>query len=319
MKNFASANKYLSTAFALAALVAAGAVPASAQSRDHTGSMMPFYYDETGGQKTGAWSKEEEGAEPPTSRRRCPRGRSICMRANARLITAPGCTETPGRFGIRSQRQRSSCPYRGRGRDRLAWSRPPLSPIETTAVSFSVSCSLSLGVIGPHPHLSPRRHRAAVAGPSGLSRDSSTRRRENVEQDNNRARRRNRSRHRRHGIGRDRASAPCQSGDLSYGGHHRHRQYGWHHHHRLLPAVRWPLLQHRLSAVRSSLQARIRHLVTSAVGWGGAFAKRILSDDDRAIVIVRAGGRSSNPRRFGVSSSRIRGRGDYWMLRLRGA
>jgi len=61
MKNFASANKYLSTAFALAALVAAGAGPASAQSRDHTGSMMPFYYDETGGQRTGAWSKEEEG------------------------------------------------------------------------------------------------------------------------------------------------------------------------------------------------------------------------------------------------------------------
>ena len=60
MKNFASANKYLSAAFALAAIVAAGAGPASAQSRDHTGSMMPFYYDETGGQRTGAWSKEEE-------------------------------------------------------------------------------------------------------------------------------------------------------------------------------------------------------------------------------------------------------------------
>jgi hypothetical protein len=60
MKNFASANKYLSAAFAFAAIVAAGTVPASAQSRDHTGSMMPFYYDETGAQKTGAWSKEEE-------------------------------------------------------------------------------------------------------------------------------------------------------------------------------------------------------------------------------------------------------------------
>jgi fatty acid desaturase len=60
MKNFASANRYLSAAFALAAIVAAGAVPASAQSRDHTGSMMPFYYDETGAQKTGAWSREEE-------------------------------------------------------------------------------------------------------------------------------------------------------------------------------------------------------------------------------------------------------------------
>jgi hypothetical protein len=60
MKNFASASKYASAAFAFAAMVAAGAVPASAQSRDHTGSMMPFYYDETGAQKTGAWSKEEE-------------------------------------------------------------------------------------------------------------------------------------------------------------------------------------------------------------------------------------------------------------------
>jgi hypothetical protein len=62
MKNFASANTYLSVAFALAAIVAAGAVPASAQSRDHTGSMMPFYYDATGSQKAGSWSAEEEGA-----------------------------------------------------------------------------------------------------------------------------------------------------------------------------------------------------------------------------------------------------------------
>jgi hypothetical protein len=72
MKNFASANKYLSVAFALAAIVAAGAVPASAQSRDHTGRMMPFYYDATGGQKAGSWSAEEEAgtankqaAQPP--------------------------------------------------------------------------------------------------------------------------------------------------------------------------------------------------------------------------------------------------------------
>ena len=60
MKNLASANKYLSVAVALAAIVAAGAVPASAQSRDHTGSMMPFYYDAAGGQKTGSWSAAEE-------------------------------------------------------------------------------------------------------------------------------------------------------------------------------------------------------------------------------------------------------------------
>lgn len=60
MKKFISANTYLSAALALAAIVAAGTVPASAQSRDHTGSMMPFYYDETGAQKAGSWSKEEE-------------------------------------------------------------------------------------------------------------------------------------------------------------------------------------------------------------------------------------------------------------------
>jgi hypothetical protein len=60
MKNFASASKYLSAAFVLVAIAAAGTVPASAQSRDHTGSMMPFYYDATGAQKTGSWSAEEE-------------------------------------------------------------------------------------------------------------------------------------------------------------------------------------------------------------------------------------------------------------------
>jgi hypothetical protein len=60
MKNFASANTYLSAALALAAIVAAGAVPASAQSRDHTGSMMPFYYEGTGEQKAGSWAAEEK-------------------------------------------------------------------------------------------------------------------------------------------------------------------------------------------------------------------------------------------------------------------
>jgi hypothetical protein len=60
MKKFASANTCLSAALALAAIVAAGAVPASAQSRDHTGSMMPFYYEGTGEQKTGAWAAEEK-------------------------------------------------------------------------------------------------------------------------------------------------------------------------------------------------------------------------------------------------------------------
>jgi hypothetical protein len=63
MKNFATANKYLSVAFALVAIAAAGTVPASAQTRDHTGSMMPYYYDATGAQKTGSWGPEG-GATP---------------------------------------------------------------------------------------------------------------------------------------------------------------------------------------------------------------------------------------------------------------
>jgi hypothetical protein len=65
MKSFASANKYLSGAFALVAIVAGGTMPASAQSRDHTGSMMPFYYDAAGVQKAGSWSPEGTAAQPP--------------------------------------------------------------------------------------------------------------------------------------------------------------------------------------------------------------------------------------------------------------
>ena len=63
MKNFASANKYVSAAFALVAIAAASTVPAFAQSRDHTGSMMPFYYDATGGQNTGSWAPEGTAAQ----------------------------------------------------------------------------------------------------------------------------------------------------------------------------------------------------------------------------------------------------------------
>jgi hypothetical protein len=82
MRNFASANKYLSAAFALAAIVAAGTLPASAQSRDHTGSMMPFYYDETGAQKTGSWSKDEEAGA--ANKQAALPGRSLYLYAGKR-------------------------------------------------------------------------------------------------------------------------------------------------------------------------------------------------------------------------------------------
>ncbi len=52
-------KKYWLAAAALAAFASAGAAPASAQSRDHTGSMMPFYYDGSGAQVTGSWSAQE--------------------------------------------------------------------------------------------------------------------------------------------------------------------------------------------------------------------------------------------------------------------
>ena len=57
MKRF-FAKPYLLAAFAVALFGAAGAMPAYAQSRDHTGSMMPFYYDATGGQVTGSWAPD---------------------------------------------------------------------------------------------------------------------------------------------------------------------------------------------------------------------------------------------------------------------
>jgi hypothetical protein len=98
--------------------------------------------------------------EPPICRRRNPRGRSTCMRANTRLITAPRRTEIPGSFGIEPRRQRSSCLFLGRGRDRLGWSRPPSWP-------RSLSLPPSLGVMGPHPYLLPRHTRAAVASRLG--------------------------------------------------------------------------------------------------------------------------------------------------------
>jgi hypothetical protein len=58
MKNHVAAKKYLSVALAVAALATFGSGSAFAQSRDHTGSMMPVYYDNEGGQVTGNWAKE---------------------------------------------------------------------------------------------------------------------------------------------------------------------------------------------------------------------------------------------------------------------
>jgi hypothetical protein len=60
MKTVVASKKVLSIALAAAAFAAFGAASASAQSRDHTGSMMPAYYDNNGGQVTyGSWGKEQ--------------------------------------------------------------------------------------------------------------------------------------------------------------------------------------------------------------------------------------------------------------------
>jgi hypothetical protein len=54
MKTVVASKKVLSIAFAAAAFAALGSASAFAQSRDHTGSMMPTYYTADGGQKEGA-------------------------------------------------------------------------------------------------------------------------------------------------------------------------------------------------------------------------------------------------------------------------
>jgi|GEM_PF-5142692 hypothetical protein len=65
MKTLIANRNYLAAAFAAGALAAAGSAPALAQSRDHTGSMMPFYYDGSGEQKTGAWQPEQNAQPQP--------------------------------------------------------------------------------------------------------------------------------------------------------------------------------------------------------------------------------------------------------------
>jgi hypothetical protein len=53
MKTVVASKKVLSIAFVAAAFAALSSASASAQSRDHTGSMMPTYYTADGGQKEG--------------------------------------------------------------------------------------------------------------------------------------------------------------------------------------------------------------------------------------------------------------------------
>ena len=48
--------KYLSVALAVAALAAAGSVPAFAQSRSHDGSLLPHYFDASGDLIWGSWA-----------------------------------------------------------------------------------------------------------------------------------------------------------------------------------------------------------------------------------------------------------------------
>jgi hypothetical protein len=59
MKTGVASKKVLSIELAAAAFAALGAASAFAQSRDHTGSMMPSYYDNDGGQVAGKWTKDE--------------------------------------------------------------------------------------------------------------------------------------------------------------------------------------------------------------------------------------------------------------------
>jgi hypothetical protein len=81
MKNVVASKKYLSVALAVAAFATVGSVSAFAQSRDHTGSMMPAYYDANGGQVTeGAWGKEQPA----------PAARHQALRPSRQLIQNAG-------------------------------------------------------------------------------------------------------------------------------------------------------------------------------------------------------------------------------------
>jgi hypothetical protein len=76
MKRFIT-NQLVSAAIGLATFAVIGTAPALAQSRDHTGSMMPAYYDESGKQVTGTWAPEATAQSTTQS----PRG----LYAQARL------------------------------------------------------------------------------------------------------------------------------------------------------------------------------------------------------------------------------------------
>jgi hypothetical protein len=57
-------TKNLCGAVAVAAFAVIGAMPASAQSRDNTGSMMPHYYTPNGTKEWGSWTVEPAVAGP---------------------------------------------------------------------------------------------------------------------------------------------------------------------------------------------------------------------------------------------------------------
>lgn len=64
MKRFIT-NQLVAAAVGLATFAIFGPAPALAQSRDHTGSMMPAYYDEGGKQITGSWAPEATAQSRP--------------------------------------------------------------------------------------------------------------------------------------------------------------------------------------------------------------------------------------------------------------
>ena len=70
MKTLTVSKNLLSTAFAVAAFVAATLPPAFAQALSHEGSMLPRYYDSEGGQHWGSWGPPATGQITAQSPRR---------------------------------------------------------------------------------------------------------------------------------------------------------------------------------------------------------------------------------------------------------
>ncbi|MFZ3359139.1 MAG: hypothetical protein WCA56_06600 [Xanthobacteraceae bacterium] len=64
MKTLLTVYKSMPMVLAFLGLAIAGSAPAAAQSLEHTGSVLPYYYTGTGAQMRGSWAPQVPEAVP---------------------------------------------------------------------------------------------------------------------------------------------------------------------------------------------------------------------------------------------------------------